>query len=236
MRTDFAVRRVSPGNCPSPAIESNSDPRGGDRQQQRLAPVEEVTQVGTAPASAREALDMVRAGWATWPPPTPPRSPPDPGAECLRELERAQAVATAARASQACRGRPAPRPTAGAQRRLAPVGPRLRQRDLAADTARADEHRVRPAALHIQDLKPLPVQRVERMGDNHKTRRVTGQRGTMPPLWGRPLAVTKCSGRWYWRESSSRPGSWTRCGSSRRPGSTQCRTRSGSANLVHYDV
>ena len=24
--------------------------------------------------------------------------------------------------------------------------------------------------------------------------------------------------------------------SSRRPGSTQCRTRSGSANLVHYDV
>jgi len=26
--------------------------------------------------------------------------------------------------------------------------------------------------------------------------------------WGsrRPLAVTKCSGRWYWRESSSRPG------------------------------
>jgi hypothetical protein len=39
-----------------------------------------------------------------------------------------------------------------------------------------------------------------------------------------------------WRESSSRPGSWTRGGSSRRPGSTQCRTRSGSANLVHYDV
>src|SRR5207244_6747133 len=68
-----------------------------------------------------------------------------------------------------------------AHRRLAPVGPRLRQRDLPADTARADEHRVRPAALHIQDLKPLPVQRVERMGDNHETRRVTGRRGTMPP-------------------------------------------------------
>src|SRR5213078_1846525 len=68
-----------------------------------------------------------------------------------------------------------------AHRRLAPVGPRLRQRDLPADTARADEHRVRPAALHIQDLKPLPVQRMERMSDNHETRRVTGRRGTMPP-------------------------------------------------------
>jgi hypothetical protein len=35
-----------------------------NRQQQRLAPVEEVTLAGTAPAfaSAGEALDMVRAG------------------------------------------------------------------------------------------------------------------------------------------------------------------------------
>src|SRR6516225_549012 len=72
------------------------------------------------------------------------------------------------------------------QRRLAPVGPRLRQRDLTADTARADEHRVRPAALHIQDLEPLPVQRVERMGDDHETRRITGRRGTMPPLSAPP--------------------------------------------------
>ena len=70
-------------------------------------------------------------------------------------------------------------------RRVTPVGPCLRQRDLAADTARADEHRVCPAALHIQDLKPLPVHRVERMSDNHETRRVTGRRGTMPPLSAR---------------------------------------------------
>src|SRR6185437_15910397 len=69
------------------------------------------------------------------------------------------------------------------QWRLTPVSPRLRQRDLAADTARAYEHRVRPAALHIQDLKPLPVQRMKRMSDNHETRKVTGQRGTMPPPW-----------------------------------------------------
>src|SRR5262249_49563090 len=67
------------------------------------------------------------------------------------------------------------------QRRLTPIGPRLRQRDLAADTAGADEHRVRPAALHIQDLQPLPVQRMERVSDNYKTRRITGRRGTMPP-------------------------------------------------------
>jgi len=66
------------------------------------------------------------------------------------------------------------------QRLLAPVGPCLRQRDLPAEPARADEHRVRPAALGIQDLQPLPVQRVERISDNHETRRVTGQRGTMP--------------------------------------------------------
>ena len=64
------------------------------------------------------------------------------------------------------------------QRRLTPVGPRLRQRYLAADTAGADEHGVCPAALHIQDLEPLPVQRMKRMGDNYETRRVTGRRGT----------------------------------------------------------
>src|SRR5437773_9313075 len=32
----------------------------------------------------------------------------------------------------------------------------------------------------IENLEPLPVQRVERMGDNHKTRRVTGSNGIMP--------------------------------------------------------
>ena len=46
-----------------------------------------------------------------------------------------------------------------AQRRLTPVGPCLRQRDLPADTARADEHRARPPAPDIQDLQPLAGQR-----------------------------------------------------------------------------
>src|SRR5208283_68774 len=58
--------------------------------------------------------------------------------------------------------------------------PRLRQRDLAADAARAHENRVRATALHIQDLKPLPVQRMERVSDNYRTRRITGNNGTMP--------------------------------------------------------
>ena len=43
------------------------------------------------------------------------------------------------------------------QRRLAPVGPRLRHRDLAADAARDHEHHVGPAALGIQHLQPLPL-------------------------------------------------------------------------------
>src|SRR6266704_2745362 len=66
MRTSFANRRVFPRKCRSRTVESNSDPRSlpsGDdeyRQQRRLTPVEEVTQVSMAPASAREALDMVR--------------------------------------------------------------------------------------------------------------------------------------------------------------------------------
>ena len=41
------------------------------------------------------------------------------------------------------------------QRRLAPVGPRLRHRDLAADAARAHEHHADPAAPGIQHLQPL---------------------------------------------------------------------------------
>jgi hypothetical protein len=68
------------------------------------------------------------------------------------------------------------------QRRLTPVGPRLRQRDLAADTARAHEHRAGPAAFGKKNLQPLPLQRMERMSDNNKSRRITGRRGTMPPL------------------------------------------------------
>ena len=55
--------------------------------------------MGTAPASAREALDMVRAGLAYLAAADAARLPAATQAECLRELEQAGAVATAARAS-----------------------------------------------------------------------------------------------------------------------------------------
>jgi hypothetical protein len=62
--------------------------------------VEEVTQVGTAtaPSSAREALDMVRAGLAYLAAADAAQLPAATQAECLRELEQAAAVLTAARA------------------------------------------------------------------------------------------------------------------------------------------
>jgi hypothetical protein len=60
--------------------------------------VEEVTQVGTAPASAREALDMVRAGLGYLAAADTGQLAAATQAECLRELEQADAVLTAARA------------------------------------------------------------------------------------------------------------------------------------------
>jgi len=53
----------------------------------------------TAPASAREALDMVRAGLAYLAAADAAQLPAATQAECLRELEQTGAVATAARAS-----------------------------------------------------------------------------------------------------------------------------------------
>jgi hypothetical protein len=61
--------------------------------------VEEVTQVGTTPADAREALDMVRAGLAYLAAVDATQLAAAMQAECLRELEQADAIATAARAS-----------------------------------------------------------------------------------------------------------------------------------------
>src|SRR6185295_8201470 len=62
-------------------------------------PGEEVTQVSTtAPADAREALDMVRAGLGYLAAADPGQLPAATQAECLRELERDAAVLTAARA------------------------------------------------------------------------------------------------------------------------------------------
>jgi len=53
----------------------------------------------TAPSSAREALDMVRAGLAYLAAADATQLPATTQAECLRELEQADAVVTAARAS-----------------------------------------------------------------------------------------------------------------------------------------
>ena len=54
--------------------------------------------MGNAPASAREALDMVHAGLGYLAAADPAQLAVDTQAECLRELEQAEAVATAARA------------------------------------------------------------------------------------------------------------------------------------------
>src|SRR6185437_5748695 len=62
-------------------------------------PGEEVTQMSTtAPADAREALDMVRAGLGYLAAADPAQLPAATQAGCLRELEQHDAVATAARA------------------------------------------------------------------------------------------------------------------------------------------
>ena len=55
--------------------------------------------MSTAPAYAREALDMVRAGLGYLAAADAAQLPAATQAECLRELEQADAVATAARAS-----------------------------------------------------------------------------------------------------------------------------------------
>jgi Domain of unknown function (DUF222) len=60
--------------------------------------VEEVTQVDTAPATARETLDMVRAGLGYLAAADAAQLGAATQAECLRELEQHDAMATAARA------------------------------------------------------------------------------------------------------------------------------------------
>jgi hypothetical protein len=68
--------------------------------------------VGTAPASAREALDMVRAGLGYLAAADTGQLAAATQAECLRELEQADAVLTAARGG-----------SAGPAERLKPVSP-----------------------------------------------------------------------------------------------------------------
>ena len=54
--------------------------------------------MSTAPADAREALDMIRAGLGYLAAADPARLPAATQAGCLRELEQHDAIATAARA------------------------------------------------------------------------------------------------------------------------------------------
>ena len=78
------------------------------------------------------------------------------------------------------------------RRWLTTIGPRLRHRDLATDTAGTHEYRVPGPALDVENLQPLPDQRVERMSDDNETQIVTGRRGTMPP----PSESTTASAPW----------------------------------------
>src|SRR6266702_2979978 len=95
-----------PGKCRSRGVESNSDPRSlplpGTTRTARSGGQSRRggDQVGaTAPANAREALEMVRAGLGYLAAADAARLPAATQAECLAELEQTGAVATAARAS-----------------------------------------------------------------------------------------------------------------------------------------
>src|ERR1700737_2586321 len=103
MRTDLVAWRVSSGKCRSRGVESNSDPRnlpsrGREPPPAATRPGEEVTQVGAnAPAFANvgEALEMVRAGLGYLAAADANQLPAAVQAECLAELERHDAIATA---------------------------------------------------------------------------------------------------------------------------------------------
>src|SRR6185312_1179941 len=98
-------RRGYPGKCRSRGVESNSDPRNlplpgttpdarsGDPSRRGGDQVST-----TAPADAREALDMIRAGLGYLTAADAAQLPVTTQAECLRELEQDAAALTAARA------------------------------------------------------------------------------------------------------------------------------------------
>src|SRR6266536_1334740 len=98
-------RRGCPGKCHSRRIESNRNPRttpaGRDRSGTAARYLEEVASgviTVTAPDSARQALDMVRAGLGFLAATDPTQLDPGTQAVVLRELEADEAVLTAARA------------------------------------------------------------------------------------------------------------------------------------------
>src|ERR1700730_14854557 len=103
MCTDLAAWRGCPGKCRSRGVESNSDPRNLPSPGTRTAASSDQSrrggdQVSTVPASAREALGMVRAGLGYLAAADAARVPAAVQGAALRELERHDAMATAARA------------------------------------------------------------------------------------------------------------------------------------------
>ena len=85
-RIEFRSQKPAPPGTTRTARSGDQSRRGGD-------------QVGaTAPANAREALDMVRAGLGYLAAADAAQLPAATQAECLRELEQHDAMATAARA------------------------------------------------------------------------------------------------------------------------------------------
>jgi Domain of unknown function (DUF222) len=104
MRTDFVEQRGFAGKCRSRGVESNSDPRNLPSGDDTDASSGDQSRRGgdqvstTAPADAREALDMVRAGLGYLAAADAAQLPAATQAECLRELEQDAAALTAARA------------------------------------------------------------------------------------------------------------------------------------------
>src|SRR3984893_4678651 len=103
MCTNFAAWRGCPGKCRSRGVESNSDPRNLPSPGTRTAASSDPSrrggdQVSTVPASAREALEMVRAGLGYLAAADAAQLPAAVQAEPWAELERPDAIAAAARA------------------------------------------------------------------------------------------------------------------------------------------
>lgn len=73
-------------------------------------------------------------------------------------------------------------------RRLDPVGPRPGHRHLPVRTPGTDEHRVPGPPFDVENLEPLPPQRMERMSAGGETPIITGRCGSMPPPSG-PLSI-----------------------------------------------
>src|SRR6478736_4513590 len=87
--------------------------------------------------------------------------------------------------------------------RVTAVSPRQRHRNLATDTAGTHEYRVPGPALEVENLQPLPDQRVERMSDDNETQIITGRRDTMPPPSGSTTVAARSCRAWESKPAAS---------------------------------